>query len=152
MDEKYVGLQNTMYEKRHILEEILKCQQLRSVYQHVELLPLESFEASAPDRYRQGNDNPHTLMIHRLLFEKDERTSLQEQEERLALVRQELIKENRKGQDKLDRYDKLLDDFVLATAPLEDALKDDQTKPEMETDDPAAQPDAVMMDVDTEEA
>ena len=29
MDEKHVGLQNVMYEKRHLIEEILKCKSFR---------------------------------------------------------------------------------------------------------------------------
>ena len=29
MDEKYVGLQNVMYEKRHLIEEIVKCRAFR---------------------------------------------------------------------------------------------------------------------------
>lgn len=35
------------------------------------------------------------------------------EEEKLQAERKILIKENRKAQEKLDRFDKLLDDFVL---------------------------------------
>lgn len=38
--------------------------------------------------------------------------SLREQQEKLQAERLALIRENRKAQEKLDRFDKLLDDFV----------------------------------------
>ncbi|KAI8085125.1 Fms-interacting protein-domain-containing protein [Halteromyces radiatus] len=128
MDDKQVGLQNVMYEKRHIVEEIVKCREFRSVYQHVDLISLDDFLAKAPEHYLEDKDNHHTLMINRLRFEQDERTSLKEEEERLQQERQLLIKENRKAQEKLDRFDKLLDDFVLATVPLEESLHEDDKK------------------------
>ncbi|SAM04550.1 hypothetical protein [Absidia glauca] len=128
MDDKQVGLQNVMYEKRHIVEEIVKCREFRSVYQHVDLISLEDFLARAPEHYLQDKENHHTLMINRLRFEQDERTSYKEEEERLQLERQGLIKENRKVQEKLDRFDKLLDDFVLAINPMEEALQEEDKK------------------------
>lgn len=49
----------------------------------------------------------------RLINPRFSPASYKEEEERLQLERQGLIKENRKVQEKLDRFDKLLDDFVL---------------------------------------
>ncbi|CAO3592009.1 unnamed protein product [Absidia cylindrospora] len=146
MDQKQVGLQNVMYEKRHIVEEIVKCREFRSVYQHVDLVPLDDFLARASDQYLQDKENQHTLMINRLRFEQDERTSYKEEEERLQSERQALIKENRKVQEKLDRFDKLLDDFVLATAPLEESLTEEDKKSAQST---ATKSEA--MDVDNEQ-
>ncbi|KAI8141776.1 Fms-interacting protein-domain-containing protein [Fennellomyces sp. T-0311] len=128
MDEKYVGLQNVMYEKRHLIEEIVKCRAFRSVYQDVDLVPLEEFRAGAPPEYLQDQDNPHQLMINRLKYEHDARLSLKEQEEQLQAERLALIRENRKAQEKLDRFDKLLDDFVQASGPVENALLEEEKK------------------------
>ncbi|KAI8341818.1 Fms-interacting protein-domain-containing protein [Chlamydoabsidia padenii] len=146
MDDKQVGLQNVMYEKRHIVEEIVKCREFRSVYQHVDLISLDDFLARAPEHYLQDKENQHTLMINRLRFEQDERTNYKVEEGRLQLERQGLIKENRKVQEKLDRFDKLLDDFVLATGPMEEALEEEDKKPVTSTDKPED-----VMEVDDEQ-
>ncbi|CAO3642125.1 unnamed protein product [Cunninghamella blakesleeana] len=126
MDEEHVGLQNVMYEKRHIVEEIVKCCEFRSVYQNVDLIPLDEFLNRAPEQYLEDKDNLHTLMVNRLKFEHEERTSMKLEEEKLQAERKMLIKENRKAQEKLDRFDKLLDDFVLATVPIDEALEEDK--------------------------
>jgi hypothetical protein len=41
----------------------------RSVYQDVELIPLEEFQAKAGPEYLENSDNPHQLMINRLKYE-----------------------------------------------------------------------------------
>ncbi|KAI8067728.1 hypothetical protein BC940DRAFT_300325 [Gongronella butleri] len=73
MDDKQRELQDAIYEKRHILEEIQKCRQLRTVFQHLELLPLDTFFATAPAHYAGRDQTEHAQMINRLLFEKEER-------------------------------------------------------------------------------
>ncbi|KAG2203116.1 hypothetical protein INT47_004923, partial [Mucor saturninus] len=122
MNEKRVELQDVMYERKHILEEIVQCRDFRSVYQDVELIPLDEFMANAGPEYHQNSDNPHQLMINRLKYELVIRAALKEQKEALEIERAKLIKENRKIQKKVDRFDKLLDDFVLSAAPVEEAL------------------------------
>ncbi|KAI8351542.1 Fms-interacting protein-domain-containing protein [Blakeslea trispora] len=142
MNEKQVGLQGVMYEKRHILEDIVQCRQFRSVYQDVELIPLEEFKSKADPTFLQDLDDPHQLMINRLKYELVVRKALKEQQEALQLKRAELIKENRKAQKKVDQFDKLLDDFVQSAVPLEEALEAENklNVPEIEmkevTDDP----------------
>ncbi|KAI7872556.1 Fms-interacting protein-domain-containing protein [Spinellus fusiger] len=121
MDERQIGLQNVMYEKRHLLEEIVKCRDFRSVYQNVDLISLEEFDRTAPSHYKESY-NPHALMINRLKFEHEARLNLKEQQEKLQAERIKLIKENRKAQEKLDRFDKLYDDLVQASIPMELAL------------------------------
>ncbi|CEP12831.1 hypothetical protein [Parasitella parasitica] len=123
MNEKQVDLHDVMYEKRHILEEIVQCRKFRSVYQDVELIPLEEFQSKAGPEYLENSDNPHQLFINRLKYELVVRAALKEQQEELQLQRTQLIKENRKAQKKVDQFDKLLDDFVQSAAPLEEALE-----------------------------
>ncbi|GAA5815169.1 hypothetical protein MFLAVUS_008675 [Mucor flavus] len=122
MNEKRLELQDVMYERKHILEEIVQCRDFRSVYEDVELIPLEEFLAKAGPEYLQNSDNPHQLMINRLKYELVVRTALKEQKEALEIERAKLIKENRKIRKKVDLFDKLLDDFVLSAAPVEEAL------------------------------
>ncbi|GAA5802927.1 Fms-interacting protein-domain-containing protein [Helicostylum pulchrum] len=122
MNETRLELQDVMYERKHILEEIVQCRDFRSVYEDVELIPLEEFLAKAGPEYLQNSDNPHQLMINRLKYELVVRTALKEQKEALEIERAKLIKENRKIRKKVDRFDKLLDDFVLSAAPVEEAL------------------------------
>lgn len=47
----------------------------RSVYEDVELIPLEEFLAKAGPEYLQNSDNPHQLMINRLKYELVVRTA-----------------------------------------------------------------------------
>lgn len=41
----------------------------RSVYQDVELIPLDEFKAKAGPEYLENSDNPHQLFINRLKYE-----------------------------------------------------------------------------------
>ncbi|KAG1216793.1 hypothetical protein G6F35_009759 [Rhizopus arrhizus] len=122
MDKKQVEMQDVMYEKRHILEEIVKCREFRSVYQDIELIPLEEFQSKAGPEYLVDFDNQHQLMINRLKYELVIRAELKEQQEALQQKKAQLIKENIKAQRKVDQFDKLLDDFVESTRPVIDAL------------------------------
>jgi hypothetical protein len=42
---------------------------VRSVYQDVELIPLDEFQQKAGPEYLENSDNPHQLMINRLKYE-----------------------------------------------------------------------------------
>ncbi|KAI7900454.1 Fms-interacting protein-domain-containing protein [Cokeromyces recurvatus] len=130
MNEKQAELHDVMFEKRHILEEIVKCREFRSVYQDVELIPLDEFNEKAGPEYLENSDNPHQLFINRLKYELVVRTDLKEKEEVLKAKRTQLVKENRKAQKMVDQFDKLLDDFVQAAIPLEEALEAEMKKQE----------------------
>ncbi|KAI9487535.1 MAG: Fms-interacting protein-domain-containing protein [Benjaminiella poitrasii] len=136
MNVKQVELNDVMYEKRHILEEIVKCRGFRSVFQDVELIPLEEFEEKAGPEYHENSDNLHQLFINRLKYELVVRADLKEKEDVLKAKRTQLIKENRKAQKMVDQFDKLLDDFVQAAAPLEEALEAEIKREEQENSAP----------------
>lgn len=53
----------------------MKKKKRRSVYEDVELIPLEEFLAKAGPEYLQNSDNPHQLMINRLKYELVVRTA-----------------------------------------------------------------------------
>ncbi|TFK91833.1 hypothetical protein K466DRAFT_573451 [Polyporus arcularius HHB13444] len=88
MDQTYLGLQNLLYEKRHLEREIDKCRQFASVYQDIPVHSLEEFMLLAPEEARTEEvlTDEHQLMLNRLSFELSER-------QRLDLRRKELVKE-----------------------------------------------------------
>ncbi|KAG6897453.1 hypothetical protein C0992_001453 [Termitomyces sp. T32_za158] len=65
MDQSHLGLQNLLYEKRHLEREIEKCRQFA----------LEEFERLAPQEARTEDvlSDEHQLMLNRLSFELAER-------------------------------------------------------------------------------
>jgi len=92
MDQSHLGLQNLLYEKRHLEREIEKCRQFASVsslstgvplslthpssiYQDVPLYSLEDFKRLAPEGAHTDDvlSDGHQLMLNRLSFELAER-------------------------------------------------------------------------------
>ncbi|KAG5651432.1 hypothetical protein H0H81_008662 [Sphagnurus paluster] len=78
MDHSHLGLQNLLYEKRHLEREIEKCRQFAkpsSIYQDVPLYSLEEFKLLAPEAARTEDvlSDEHQLMLNRLSFELAER-------------------------------------------------------------------------------
>ncbi|KAG1833157.1 Fms-interacting protein-domain-containing protein, partial [Suillus variegatus] len=75
MDQTHLGLQNLLYEKRHLEREIDKCRQFASIYQDVPLYSLSEFKTLAPPEARSDDvlQNVHQLMLNRLSFELVER-------------------------------------------------------------------------------
>ncbi|KAG2367364.1 Fms-interacting protein-domain-containing protein, partial [Suillus spraguei] len=71
MDQTHLGLQNLLYEKRHLEREIDKCRQFASIYQDVPLYSLSEFKILAPPEARSDDvlQNAHQLMLNRLSFE-----------------------------------------------------------------------------------
>ncbi|KAI9279108.1 Fms-interacting protein-domain-containing protein [Sporodiniella umbellata] len=130
LDKRQVEMQDVMYEKRHILEEIVKCHEFRSVYQDVELIPLEEFQAKASEKHSVNTDE-RQLMISRLEYELAIRSELKEQQEALLKLKAQLIKENIDVERKVDQFDGLLDDFVDSTAPVMAALKTEEREIEL---------------------
>ncbi|KIY49226.1 hypothetical protein FISHEDRAFT_72570 [Fistulina hepatica ATCC 64428] len=90
MDAAHLGLQNLLYEKRHLEREIEKCRQFITVYQDVPLYDMEEFVRLAPEEARTETvlQDEHQLMLNRLSFELAER---QRQEFFHATLDQRLI-------------------------------------------------------------
>ncbi|KIO12970.1 hypothetical protein M404DRAFT_6937 [Pisolithus tinctorius Marx 270] len=109
MDQTHLGLQNLLYEKRHLEREIEKCRQFASIYQDVPLHSLEEFQQMAPPEARTEDvlDNPHQLMLNRLSFELAERQRLASpfrcqciikldlKRKELVLLKEELLKQSK---------------------------------------------------------
>ncbi|KAF9259526.1 hypothetical protein L218DRAFT_933661 [Marasmius fiardii PR-910] len=111
MDQSYLGLQNLLYEKRHLEREIDKCRQFASVYQDVPLYSLEEFERLAPEEARTSNvmANEHQLMLNRLSFELAERQRLDQKRKELLTFKEELLKEGKINYTKLENVKAQID-------------------------------------------
>ncbi|TBU49574.1 Fms-interacting protein-domain-containing protein [Dichomitus squalens] len=97
MDHTYLGLQNLLYEKRHLEREIEKCRQFASVYQDIPVHSLEEFIQLAPEAARTDDvlTDEHQLMLNRLSFELSERQRLDQRRKELIKEKEALLKESR---------------------------------------------------------
>ncbi|KAH9899832.1 Fms-interacting protein-domain-containing protein [Cubamyces lactineus] len=91
MDQTYLGLQNLLYEKRHLEREIEKCRQFASIYQDIPVHSLEEFKQLAPEEARTEEvlADEHQLMLNRLSFE------LSERQRELIKEKEALLKESK---------------------------------------------------------
>ncbi|VFQ86856.1 unnamed protein product [Cuscuta campestris] len=79
-------LHNLMYEKSHYLKAIKACQDFKSKYPDIELVPEEEFFRDAPENIKSSvisNDSSHNLMLKRLNFELFQRKELCKLHEKL---------------------------------------------------------------------
>ena len=97
MDQAHLGLQNLLYEKRHLEREIEKCRQFASIYQDVPLYTVEDFKQLAPEELRTPEvlANEHQLMLNRLSFELTERQRLDQKKRELLKQKEELLKQSK---------------------------------------------------------
>ncbi|KAJ2871963.1 hypothetical protein FB639_004406, partial [Coemansia asiatica] len=72
-DELALKLENKRREIAYIEKEIESTEKLETIYQNIELIPLEKFMEKAPEEYKQNLDNQHELMLNRLRFEIKQR-------------------------------------------------------------------------------
>ncbi|KAK7049506.1 hypothetical protein VNI00_005537 [Paramarasmius palmivorus] len=116
MDQSYLGLQNLLYEKRHLEREIEKCRQFASVYQDVPLYSLDEFQALAPEeaRTQEVMQDEHQLMLNRLSFELAERQRLAQRRKELLQAKEELMKESKQKNVTLDSVKLQIDTLVKA--------------------------------------
>ncbi|KAH9853423.1 Fms-interacting protein-domain-containing protein [Lenzites betulinus] len=91
MDQTYLGLQNLLYEKRHLEREIDKCRQFASIYQDIPFHALDEFAELAPEEARTDEvlADEHQLMLNRLSFE------LSERQRELIKEKETLLKESK---------------------------------------------------------
>ncbi|KAG1768196.1 Fms-interacting protein-domain-containing protein [Suillus occidentalis] len=97
MDQTHLGLQNLLYEKRHLEREIDKCLQFASIYQDVPLYSLPEFKTLAPPEARSDDvlQNVHQLMLNRLSFELVERQRLDQKRKELTAQKEDLLKHSK---------------------------------------------------------
>ncbi|OJT03729.1 THO complex subunit 5 -like protein [Trametes pubescens] len=97
MDQTYLGLQNLLYEKRHLEREIEKCRQFASIYQDIPFHALDEFKQIAPEEARTDGvlADEHQLMLNRLSFELSERQRLDQKRKELIKAKEALLKESK---------------------------------------------------------
>ncbi|TFY66949.1 hypothetical protein EVG20_g4148 [Dentipellis fragilis] len=97
MDQSHLGLQNLLYEKRHLEREIEKCRQFASIYQDIPMYPVDEFVQLAPPEARTDSvmSDAHQLMLNRLGFELAERQRLEKCAKELTQQKEELLKESK---------------------------------------------------------
>jgi len=117
MDQSHLGLENLLYEKRHLEREIEKCRQFASVYQDVPLYTLDEFKSLAPEEARTPNvlADDHQLMLNRLSFELAERQRLDLKKRQLLQQKEELLKESKAKVSTMDSVKSQLD-MLMKTA------------------------------------
>ncbi|KAJ4481549.1 Fms-interacting protein-domain-containing protein [Lentinula edodes] len=121
MDQSHLGLQNLLYEKRHLEREIEKCRQFASVYQDIPLYTMEEFQQSAPEAARTSEvlEDEHQLMLNRLSFELAERQRLDLKRRELLQAKEELLKQSRTNTNTLDSVKSHIDALVKTASEIQ---------------------------------
>ncbi|QRW16028.1 THO complex subunit 5 [Rhizoctonia solani] len=101
-DEAHLGLQNLLYERRHLEREIEKCRQFNSIYQEVPLHTLDEFMSISPEEARTEEilKDEHQLLLRRLNLELSERA--RHTEEANDCRKRAVLSENKKAESGLD--------------------------------------------------
>ncbi|KAJ3722937.1 Fms-interacting protein-domain-containing protein [Lentinula raphanica] len=121
MDQSHLGLQNLLYEKRHLEREIEKCRQFASVYQDIPLYTLEEFQELAPEEARTTEvlEDEHQLMLNRLSFELAERQRLDLKRRELLQAKEELLKQSKANTNTLEGVKGHIDTLVKTAAEIQ---------------------------------
>ncbi|KAH8830905.1 Fms-interacting protein-domain-containing protein [Flagelloscypha sp. PMI_526] len=141
MDQSHLGLQNVLYEKRHLEREIQKCRQFASVYQDVPLHSMEDFVVLAPEeaRTKEVLADEHALMVTRLSFEIAERMRLENRRKELAKEKEELLHLSKKNVSTMDNVKTQIDHLMKSAVEIQAEVdKLVQTLPPLPPPEPSA--------------
>jgi len=122
MDQTHLGLQNLLYEKRHLEREIEKCRQFASIYQDVPLYNMEQFKELAPPEALVKDE--HQLMLNRLSFELAERQRLELKKKQLSTQKEELLQESKAKQVTYDNVKSQVDKLMKMAAEIKKTVDD----------------------------
>jgi len=122
MDQTHLGLQNLLYERRHLEREIQKCRQFEFIYQDIRLHPLEEFAQLVPGSAMEEDE--HQLMKTRLEFEFVERGRLEEKKKQLTLERDRLLREKKDHRIRLETESREESEFAKKAAALDSILSE----------------------------
>ncbi|KAF7976277.1 hypothetical protein HWV62_7172 [Athelia sp. TMB] len=122
MDQTHLGLQNLLYEKRHLEREIDKCRQFASIYQDVPLHTVDEFKQLAPPA--AVVDDEHQLMLNRLSFELAERNRLELKRKELIAQKDQLLKESKTKQATFDNVKTQVDKLMKMAAEIKKTVDD----------------------------
>ncbi|THG93618.1 hypothetical protein EW145_g8329 [Phellinidium pouzarii] len=126
MDHTHLGLQNLLYEKRHLEREIEKCRQFGSTYQDIPLHVLDEFFELAPEELRSDElrENEHQLMLNRLSFELAERQRLDAKRKELTQKKEELVKQSKAKAATMDNVKTQIDVLMKTASDVQKKVDD----------------------------
>eukprot|EP00038_Savillea_parva_P009756 m.185654 g.185654 ORF g.185654 m.185654 type:complete len:697 (-) comp16519_c0_seq1:116-2206(-) len=116
VDERYLQLQNVMFEKMHVNNEIRRCQRFRSRHHDLDLLPAK--EALGDDTPPEVFADAHQLMLARLENELAVRRRLRSERARLAEAKTEAERTLERKREQLQKLPKLLQKVLNAAKPV----------------------------------
>ncbi|KAG0146903.1 hypothetical protein CROQUDRAFT_656700 [Cronartium quercuum f. sp. fusiforme G11] len=119
LDSIHLGLQNLVYERRHLEREIKKCREFESEYQNIAIHPLDEFVSLMEASGTPVPSDPHELMLARLKYELAERKRFEGEKKELLQRKLKLSKDNDEKKAKLDELEKQLDQFVISTKEIQ---------------------------------
>lgn len=107
--------------------EVKICQEFQSIYQDIQLHPLEEFLLLRKQRAEAGEDDEeldledeHKLMLARLRFELGERKRLEAEKQKMQVDKMEVAKDNKMKKVKLEEAEKRLKSLVAEAQALQD--------------------------------
>ncbi|KAK7061732.1 THO complex subunit 5 [Favolaschia claudopus] len=139
MDQSHLGLQNLLYEKRHLEREIEKCRQFASVYQDIPLYTLDEFKVLAPPEACSDDvlSDEHQLLLNRLSFEFVERQRLDNMRKELLVQKEELLKESKAKLNTMDNIKSQIETLVKVATDVQKKVDDlAQSIPAMDVEAP----------------
>ncbi|EGG08057.1 uncharacterized protein MELLADRAFT_71565 [Melampsora larici-populina 98AG31] len=119
LDSIHLGLQNLVYERRHLEREIKKCHEFESEYQNIAIHPIEEFVSLMEASGTPVPSDSHELMLARLRYELAERKRFEGEKKELLQRKVKLSKDNDEKKAKLDELEKQLDQFVISTKEIQ---------------------------------
>merc|ERR1712029_760495 len=124
VDSCHLQLQNLLYEVLHLQKEVTKCLQYKSADEDMDLAPLEEFYRDAPDDIKNEEkiqDNPHSLRLARLEYERLQRQTQSEEFHCLEKEKEALESHISKKQENLASLKPHLSNMLHSTEPVENA-------------------------------
>ncbi|KAG8692010.1 hypothetical protein FRC11_012356 [Ceratobasidium sp. 423] len=120
-DQAHLGLQNLLYERRHLEREIEKCRQFNSIYQEIPLHTMDEFMSIAPEEAKSEEvlKDEHQLLLRRLNLELSERTRLDARKKQMIAEKERLLSENKKAESGLDALVGELDSLAKIAVELQ---------------------------------
>lgn len=111
-DNVHAKVQNLLYERRHLEQEIERCRNFKTTYDKLPLISLEEYNSIQRDEESMKDNDEHTLMLNRLRHELNTRRELSDRRKELQDIRSAVNSENNATKNSLEDLDSDLDKFV----------------------------------------
>ncbi|XP_052872664.1 THO complex subunit 5 homolog [Anopheles cruzii] len=126
VDSNRLQLQNLLYEAEHLKREVQRCYLFKSQDEEIELVPVEEFYQRAPKTVSQPEKtktDEHSRRIARLEWELQQRKELDAHLKVLQTLKEAMHKDIVAKSERLDSLAPRLQDLLVATRPLQEALQ-----------------------------